>query len=72
MCVSGELLSDILATATVEGVPTAEVAIDFAQRCNLDLPIFKAVAGILDGSLNVDQAQLFIMSRPLGNETPLL
>merc|ERR1712060_1000766 len=45
----GEELQDILAETTVEGVPTAEVAMDFAHRCNLQLPIFAAVASVLKG-----------------------
>merc|ERR1711948_26961 len=41
----GEKLEDILAASTVEGVPTAKVAMHYAHMCNLDLPIFSAVSG---------------------------
>lgn len=53
--IQGEKLEDILATTTVEGVPTAEVAIHFGQLCGLqdELPIFTAVAGILAGKSGV-------------------
>jgi glycerol-3-phosphate dehydrogenase len=39
---------------TVEGVPTAKVAVYFADICGLELPIFRAVAGILAGTLKVE------------------
>ena len=46
----GESLDTILQSCTVEGVPTASVAKAFATKCNLDLPLFTAVAMILDGA----------------------
>ena len=66
----GEKLEDILSTTTVEGVPTAEVAIYFGQICGLqdDLPIFTAVHGILSGTMKPEEAQEFLMGRPLGSE----
>jgi glycerol-3-phosphate dehydrogenase len=45
----GEKLIDLLKTTTVEGVPTAQVAVYFADKCGLDLPIFRAVASIIEG-----------------------
>lgn len=66
----GDNLKAILAESTVEGVPTAEVAMDFAQRCNLDLPLFSTVAGILNGSISMEEAPKLLMSRPLGQEYP--
>mmetsp|Transcript_17021 Transcript_17021/g.68628 ORF Transcript_17021/g.68628 Transcript_17021/m.68628 type:complete len:351 (-) Transcript_17021:101-1153(-) len=68
----GEPLEAILATTTVEGVPTAQVAIEFARRCNLDLPLFTVVHAILQGNLTPRQALDIIMNRPLGTEVPLL
>jgi len=69
----GETLEDILtAGTTVEGVPTAEVAADFAAKCNLDLPLFNAVHCILKGELTCQQALDKLMTRPLGMERPLL
>jgi glycerol-3-phosphate dehydrogenase len=47
--VRGEKLLDLLKTTTVEGVPTAQVAVYFADKCGLDLPIFRAVASIIEG-----------------------
>mmetsp|Transcript_19851 Transcript_19851/g.35940 ORF Transcript_19851/g.35940 Transcript_19851/m.35940 type:complete len:272 (-) Transcript_19851:319-1134(-) len=57
--IQGEKLEDILATTTVEGVPTAEVAMHFGQLCGLEdeLPIFTAVAGILAGTMKPEEAQ---------------
>ena len=68
----GESLDTILQSCTVEGVPTASVAKAFATKCNLDLPLFTAVAMILDGRLQVEDALDHLMSRPLGTEVPLL
>lgn len=67
----GETLESILAATTVEGVPTAEVAMHFASMCNLDLPIFSAVSGILNGSIDPATAPKLLMSRPLSTEIPL-
>merc|ERR1712048_605868 len=67
----GETLESILATTTVEGVPTAEVASHFASMCNLDLPIFSAVNGILSGTIDAANAPQLLMSRPLGTEIPM-
>lgn len=39
---------------TVEGVPTAKVAVEFARRCGLDLPIFNAVSLIISGELRIE------------------
>eukprot|EP00617_Octactis_speculum_P023391 CAMPEP_0185751780 /NCGR_PEP_ID=MMETSP1174-20130828/10564_1 /TAXON_ID=35687 /ORGANISM="Dictyocha speculum, Strain CCMP1381" /LENGTH=345 /DNA_ID=CAMNT_0028428925 /DNA_START=24 /DNA_END=1061 /DNA_ORIENTATION=+ len=64
----GEKLEDILATTTVEGVPTAEVAVHFATLCNIDCPIFQTVAEILNGSLSPEAARNMLMNRPLGME----
>ena len=35
------------------GVPTAQVAVEFADKCNLELPIFRTVAAILKGDLQI-------------------
>ncbi len=34
---------------TILGVPTAQVAVYFADKCGLDLPIFRSVASIIEG-----------------------
>ena len=41
----GESIAGICKEMTVEGVPTALVAVHFADICGLDLPIFRTVAG---------------------------
>lgn len=68
--IAGEKLEDILANTTVEGVPTAKVAVHFADMCGLELPLFAAVNDILEGTLSPAQAQQALMSRPLGTERP--
>jgi glycerol-3-phosphate dehydrogenase len=50
------------------GVPTAKVAVEFARRCNLDLPIFNAVAMILDSRLPIEDAHVHLMGRPVKPE----
>lgn len=64
----GEELEDILASSTVEGVPTAAVAVHYADICGLELPIFRTVQGLLDGSLTPKRAFKELMSRPLQGE----
>ena len=54
--------------STVEGVPTAEVAIHFADLCGLDLPIFRTVAALLNGDMAISEAGTYIMGRPLSKE----
>jgi glycerol-3-phosphate dehydrogenase len=39
---------------TVEGVPTAKVAVEFAQRCGLDLPIFTTVHQIITAQIKIE------------------
>ena len=64
----GEPLEAILAGKTVEGVPTASVAVHFARQCGLDLPLFTTVHAILTGQLSVADARGVLMGRPLGTE----
>eukprot|EP00957_Ditylum_brightwellii_P176752 13462656-Ditylum_brightwellii.AAC.1 len=41
----GETIEEILKDGmTVEGVPTAAVAVLYADACGLDMPLFRAVA----------------------------
>jgi glycerol-3-phosphate dehydrogenase (NAD+) len=65
----GESIEDITAMTTVEGVPTAQVAVFFADQCGLELPIFRAVAAVLKGTLKIDELHLHLMGRPLKQET---
>jgi len=67
--VKGEKLSDILSETTVEGVPTASVAVYYADKCGLELPLFRLVDAILSGKMNVEDAQKALMGRPLGKES---
>lgn len=64
----GEPLAAILKGTTVEGVPTADVAMDFARRCNLDLPIFEMVYRVLRGEVSMRDAPGLIMGAPLNQE----
>lgn len=68
--VRGETLEAILADSTVEGVPTAEVAMHFAEMCGLQeqLPLFGVVHGILKGQIKIEEVQTLLMSRPLSHE----
>lgn len=53
---------------TVEGVPTAHVAVEFAKQSGLDLPIFSAIAAILDGDLKIEDAHCRLMGRFVKSE----
>eukprot|EP01041_Mallomonas_annulata_P003172 gene3172-6257_t len=60
----GETVDTLTHEMTVEGVPTALVAVHLADRCGLDLPIFRAVAAILSGHLSAKEAPLHLLGRP--------
>lgn len=64
----GETIAEITKDSTVEGVPTAEVALHFAHMCNLELPIFSTVAGVINGSVKQEDVPMLLMGRPLGQE----
>ncbi|OQS01340.1 NAD-dependent glycerol-3-phosphate dehydrogenase [Achlya hypogyna] len=66
--IKGEKKEDILATTTVEGVPTAEVAVYFAGQCGLDLPIFRTVNDMIQGRVNAEDLKDILMNRPLKSE----
>ncbi|KAF0698461.1 Aste57867_10921 [Aphanomyces stellatus] len=66
--IKGEKLDDIMKDATVEGVPTAEVAVHFAYQCGLELPIFRAVNDLIQGRVGRADIQHVLMNRPLGSE----
>lgn len=53
---------------TVEGVPTAQVAVIFADMCGLQLPIFRTVNDIIQGKITPEEAVPRLMGRPLGAE----
>jgi len=64
----GDALADICATSTVEGVPTAEVAVHFADMCGLELPLFRAIASVLNGTASPHEQVAEMMGRPLSHE----
>jgi glycerol-3-phosphate dehydrogenase (NAD+) len=68
----GESVQDICKSMTVEGVPTAAVAVKFADACGLELPLFRAVAAVLDGSMSIPDVRSSLQSRPVNQETPNL
>jgi len=68
----GETLEHICQGSTVEGVPTASVAVFFADQCGLDVPIFRAVDKLISGKLRPDRVGEELMSLPLTTEFPSL
>ncbi|CAK4731467.1 unnamed protein product [Aphanomyces euteiches] len=67
--VKGEKLQDIMKDATVEGVPTAEVAVYFADKCGLELPIFRVVNDYIQGRVtSSEEIHNILMNRPLKAE----
>lgn len=66
--IQGENSADILKETTVEGVPTAEVAITFTKQCGLELPIFETVNALLKGKIQKYELQHLLMNRPLKSE----
>ncbi len=53
---------------TVEGAATAQALAEMAQDAGLDLPITRAVTGIVRGELNVRDAMDMLLQRPLKEE----
>eukprot|EP00930_Biecheleria_cincta_P098312 TRINITY_DN89981_c0_g1_i1.p1 TRINITY_DN89981_c0_g1~~TRINITY_DN89981_c0_g1_i1.p1 ORF type:complete len:398 (+),score=45.31 TRINITY_DN89981_c0_g1_i1:44-1237(+) len=64
----GDSIEDILKDMTVEGVPTSEVAVAYADLCGLDLPIFRSVKAIIAGEMKPNAAMEYLMGRPLKPE----
>ena len=48
----------------VEGIATAPVLVEMAERAGLDMPIATAVAAILAGRLDIDSAIAALLARP--------
>lgn len=67
--IKGEKAEDIMKEMTVEGVPTAEVAVYFAEQCGIDLPIFRTVNAMIKGHVKREELQDLLMNRPLKSET---
>ncbi len=51
-----------------EGVATAKIAAELAQRRGIDAPIVQAVAALLAGRITVPEAVASLLSRPLKSE----
>ena len=70
----GETLDDILASMTqvAEGVPTTAAVHRYAQAKGLDLPIVRAVNGMLYEGLSVPDALEGLMAIPVGDELSTL
>ena len=51
-----------------EGAFTASVLAEMAAEHNVDMPITNAVAGVLDGTMSVDEAIASLMTRPFRAE----
>ncbi len=54
-----------------EGVFSAAIAVDLARRCEVELPISATVAAVLEGAIDLDEALVKLMTRPLRRETDL-
>jgi len=70
----GEKLSEILTSMTqvAEGVPTTEAVQRYAVAHGLDLPIVRAMHGVLFESWQVEDAVRNLMSIPVGDELSAL
>ena len=66
----GESLEEIMESMSevAEGVYTTPAAVRLAEKYELDLPIIKAVAAVLAGSIKPLQAVAELMDRPLTKE----
>ena len=66
--IKGESIEEISKDYTVEGVPTADVAVVYADLCNLDCPIFRTVHKLIHKQLSPQEAVNVLMGRPLNTE----
>lgn len=67
--VKGEKIEAILQDMTVEGVPTAAVAVAMADKFGLDMPIFRTVNAIITGDMQAECAVDHLMGIEAGLET---
>ena len=54
--------------ATTEGRATSQAIVKLAAKHGVEMPIAKTVAGMVTGSMTLDQALSTLLSRPLGKE----
>ena len=57
-----------VANTTTEGRATALAVVKLAQAHSVDMPIAKSVAGVIEGSITLQQALESLLSRPLTKE----
>jgi glycerol-3-phosphate dehydrogenase (NAD+) len=67
--VQGDSIEDIRKDYTVEGVPTADVAVAYADMCGLECPLFRTVDDLIHGKSTPEEAVSSLMGRPLLQET---
>lgn len=65
----GDAISDIIKDFTVEGVPTADVAVAYADMCGLECPIFRTVHALIHKNITPEEAVKSLMGRPLNQES---
>jgi len=65
----GETVEDIQKEYTVEGIPTADVAIIYGDMCGLELPIFRCVHALIHKKITPDEAVMSLMGRGSQYET---
>jgi glycerol-3-phosphate dehydrogenase (NAD+) len=66
--VQGDSIEDIRKDYTVEGVPTADVAVAYADMCGLECPLFRTVDDLIHGKLTPEEAVSSLMGRQLVQE----
>lgn len=59
----GETVEDIQKDYTVEGIPTADVAIIYGDMCGLELPVFRCVHALIHKKITPDEAVISLMGR---------
>ena len=66
----GATLSEALSgkLSVAEGVSSAPAVVQLAERLQVDMPICRTTAALLDGAVSVDEAIESLMSRPLKSE----
>ena len=59
----GETIESITSAMTVEGVHTSKVAMRYAEKCGLNLPIFRTVSEIIEGKASLKDAGLRLLGK---------
>lgn len=68
----GRALADILAErrSVAEGVDSAKSVTALAESLGIDMPICRAVAGLVQGTATIEETIAGLLSRPFREETP--